>query len=361
MSLTGVPAAPAKPGTVIGAGLPARLAFLAAIALFALAEEAGSPWLEATACGLVGLLIASALFAVVGANCRVKVRMPLELQVGVPFDVQFTVENSSAWRCRPIVVRRSVVAARTLVPDAEAYVESLGPKERVVVRTSVTPVARGEGTAVRLSIEQLGAFGFFWARKTVTTERRVCVGPPAAAPIELGILGGGENRPIGPGLEVRGVREWRPGDGVRHVHWRSTARTGRLAVVETGEPTGASLGVLVVGASGEPSFEAMVATATATVGHAIARGVDCYAWVEQTGIGCVGKLTPSSFVAPFARVERAGPSSARGIDHLIEHIGRGGTLLLVAPLGMPPTWRVHVNAAAAASGVGVVDLLEFVS
>ncbi|MDX1931874.1 MAG: DUF58 domain-containing protein [Capsulimonadales bacterium] len=36
----------------------------------------------------------------------------------------------------------------------------------------------------------------------------------------------------GEGLEFHGVREYRPGDPLRRVHWRTTARTGRLAVVE---------------------------------------------------------------------------------------------------------------------------------
>ncbi len=55
---------------------------------------------------------------------------------------------------------------------------------------------------------------------------------------------------MGAGLDVRGVREWRPGDAVRHVHWRSTARTGRLTVLEYGEPTVDMFGVLIAGTTG---------------------------------------------------------------------------------------------------------------
>jgi uncharacterized protein (DUF58 family) len=36
----------------------------------------------------------------------------------------------------------------------------------------------------------------------------------------------------GEGMEFHGVREYRPGDPLRRVHWRTSARTGRLAVVE---------------------------------------------------------------------------------------------------------------------------------
>lgn len=36
----------------------------------------------------------------------------------------------------------------------------------------------------------------------------------------------------GEGMDFHGVREWRPGDPLRRVHWATTARSGQLAVVE---------------------------------------------------------------------------------------------------------------------------------
>src|SRR5918912_409029 len=36
----------------------------------------------------------------------------------------------------------------------------------------------------------------------------------------------------GEGMDFHGVREWRQGDPLRRVHWPTTARTGRLSVVE---------------------------------------------------------------------------------------------------------------------------------
>ena len=68
----------------------------------------------------------------------------------------------------------------------------------------------------------------------------------------------------GPGLDVRGVREWRPGDAVRHVHWRSTARTGRLAVLDYAEPTSARSACLIAGTTAEARFEAALALAAST-------------------------------------------------------------------------------------------------
>src|SRR5262249_22861890 len=44
--------------------------------------------------------------------------------------------------------------------------------------------------------------------------------------------------------EIRGLRDYRPGDGVRSIHWRTSARVGRLMVRQYEEPP--SDGLLVV-------------------------------------------------------------------------------------------------------------------
>ncbi len=49
----------------------------------------------------------------------------------------------------------------------------------------------------------------------------------------------------GSGCEFFGVREYRAGDPLRHVHWRTTARRGELVVREFERETGAPLVVLV--------------------------------------------------------------------------------------------------------------------
>jgi uncharacterized protein (DUF58 family) len=63
---------------------------------------------------------------------------------------------------------------------------------------------------------------------------RVIPLPPQTLPPEMG----GGTAPIdsafrqGEGTSFFGIREYRPGDPLRHVHWRTAARLGRLTVVE---------------------------------------------------------------------------------------------------------------------------------
>jgi uncharacterized protein (DUF58 family) len=68
--------------------------------------------------------------------------------------------------------------------------------------------------------------------------------PPELLPRDL--LGGSDpvaaSQKRGEGTSFSGIRDYRPGDPLRHVHWRSAARLGRLAVIEwEAEESGAAL------------------------------------------------------------------------------------------------------------------------
>ena len=56
-----------------------------------------------------------------------------------------------------------------------------------------------------------------------------------------GGIGGEDAQRKGSGEDVVGLREYRPGDSRRQIHWMTTARAGRLMVVERAAPTLAAL------------------------------------------------------------------------------------------------------------------------
>jgi uncharacterized protein (DUF58 family) len=104
----------------------------------------------------------------------------------------------------------------------------------------IEPQVRGVFTlgpaALELS-DPLGLFGFE-AELDGTSELVV---HPTPLPARAGSAGGAGvwgirerdgNTRRGEGLEFHGVREYRPGDPLRRVHWSTSARMGRLAVVE---------------------------------------------------------------------------------------------------------------------------------
>jgi uncharacterized protein (DUF58 family) len=82
----------------------------------------------------------------------------------------------------------------------------------------------------------------------------------------------------GAGDVLAGVRDYRPGDQRRWIHWRTTARTGRLAVREHEEPAQSPV-VLVVAGLGDDDRAERVASDAASIGlHALSRGrpVHCF-------------------------------------------------------------------------------------
>ena len=77
-----------------------------------------------------------------------------------------------------------------------------------------------------------------------------------------------------------GVRQWRAGDDLRRIHWRSTARTGRPTLVERGDPRTTQVRVLLVGSADYPGFEDAVSAAASVCDLALRRGttVTAVAW-----------------------------------------------------------------------------------
>jgi uncharacterized protein (DUF58 family) len=343
------------------AGRSLQPVLTAATALVVLAALTRSEWLQVVACGLFGIIVSSALSLVLDKGCEVTLRHPNDLVVGEPVEICFTVENHALRRSRPLALRYELVAARPLAATVTVYVDAVPPGEQVEARATLLPEARGEAAQARWSVAQLGAFGLFTIKPVRTLERRVVVAPAAAPPVALHFDGGALDGSgvLRAGLDVRGLREWQPGDAARHVHWRATARTGEIRVLDRGDPSHGALGILLAGRAGEPRFESVLATTAATVRLAMDDGADCYAWLEQPGAGCFGLLTTASSATPFTRVEQAGLASPQGFSHLLEHVGAGGRLLPAVADDVPPSWVAQVRDVASSSGVEVVDMREF--
>ncbi len=60
-----------------------------------------------------------------------------------------------------------------------------------------------------------------------------------------------DERPAGSSADFYGIREYRQGDPLRHVHWHSSARTGQLMVREFEREPGSPVNVLVINVRGE--------------------------------------------------------------------------------------------------------------
>ncbi len=79
--------------------------------------------------------------------------------------------------------------------------------------------------------------------------------------------------------EVHGVRPYQAGEGGRRIHWRATARTGELHVIEWEEDSAADLTILldvqaalVAGTSGQDSLEMAIVAAASVAAFTLENG-----------------------------------------------------------------------------------------
>src|SRR5665213_1074857 len=230
--------------------------------MFAMAVQTRSVWMQVIGCGLVGLLAISWVsVSYRRAATGVLHRRPTQPVVGVPFDIEVTVRNTGRRQTPPLRMTSSPLDNTALLTPTVVYLDPVAAGESSMVRVARTATTRGVNWRWRETLDEVGPFGFFKASATPLPWLAVA----SEHDNEIGRLGAG--------LDVRGVRQWRPGDEVHHVHWRSTARTGRLTVLERGEPVIGSIGLLVAGVAGEPTFERTVAVAAATARDAMDDGV----------------------------------------------------------------------------------------
>ncbi|MEU4221700.1 DUF58 domain-containing protein [Actinoplanes sp. NPDC026623] len=169
-----------------------------------------------------------------------------------------------------LMVRRRprVEITRAISPDrverggpASASLSVRGPAVRdhfdgrvLEVRTAEYPLptgARGRFPVGPLQVAREDPFGLARAwhdaggRATLTVHPRLWPARPDGGHSRSPAPGPAEDHLWQGSAEPRGVREYLPGDEVRHLHWKATAHTGRLMVRETADPRQARLTVLL--------------------------------------------------------------------------------------------------------------------
>lgn len=117
--------------------------------------------------------------------------------------------------------------------------------------TGVARLARGALTAGRVRVELSDPFGLVQVHVAGDVPATGVVLPAVPDLRTDGVetawaieAGDAATRP-GQGTETIGVREYRPGDPIRGIHWRSTARRGQLVVRELAEPARARVDVVI--------------------------------------------------------------------------------------------------------------------
>ena len=185
---------------------------------------------------LAGVLLSGIVSGFMLMRVRVSRIAPRTGRVGEPIAVRYVLENeSSVWPAFALFVREL-----SPMRISRAFVQHVGPHEKVVAETVCWPERRGPLRFGALRAETVFPFGLVM-KSVRSDEPAECLVFPRieqlrpgalAALSEEGAAGASSSTRPGPGSDFLGIREYRPGDSMRHISWRRSATTGQLAVVE---------------------------------------------------------------------------------------------------------------------------------
>lgn len=148
--------------------------------------------------------------------------------------------------------------------------------EPVDTQYTIRPRKRGIYRWSRVRVESVDSLGLLSSERTYEAEPIEVIVHPPKIPFALDVTtlrGWGPQfsdvgRQRGPGMEPWGVRGYLPGDPLRAIHWRSTARTGTLQVKEFETGSQNSLFVFLQLTEGTEFGQDTQTTLEAMCGHA---------------------------------------------------------------------------------------------
>ena len=258
---------------------------------------------------LGGIAVRRSRFALGSA----RVVTPTRITLGGVADVELVVENGSRFTTGLLLLEDTVPVA--LGSPAHVVLDRIPPGARRSKHYPVEGLERGRARIGPLSVVITDPFGMASVTRSFDPTSTVMVVPEI---VSLGSGGasmtpGGHNDTVFRALAARGdddllPREHRPGDDIRHVHWRTTARLGELMVRREEQAWHAAVTIVLDdrisahhGTGTSSTFEWAVSATASVAMHFLQQG-----WR-------VVVLTTSGRV--LAQAQQA---SSAGIDHLLQ-------------------------------------------
>lgn len=224
ISLTGIVLAMGYAGAVQNNGAAYLLCFLTAV-------MAAMSWLRARQ-NLQGLTVHLGRVNPVQAGGQMK--LPLEFQ---------TTQAEGVWGVEVLVAGES---------GRWSFIEQVRHEQKVSLNLAIQAPESVADASVRLRVRSSYPMGLFSAEREIVLTNTRCIHPRPEGALPLpepdrslgvesvaAIQTGG--RPGREGDDFAGVREWQPGDSLRHVDWRAVARGRPLMVKQWAAGAGAAV------------------------------------------------------------------------------------------------------------------------
>jgi uncharacterized protein (DUF58 family) len=326
-------------GLVAGAGL-----------LFAVGTSVQAGWVLVLSAVVFGTALAGAVLPMLFVGgVSIERRAPAEAFQGDEVEVELVVTGRSRG------IRLGVDVSDSFLSPSRVEVPALARGDSVAIGTVRRATRRGPQEDARSVVRSAAPFGVAEARRVVRPPSRTVVYPRihrlGAVPLVAEVptfehsIHSAPRRGVGP--EYLGIREYRTGDSMRHVHWPSTAHHGQVMVREFEREHTRRLAIVIDTSAdaGRPvtpldlacSVAASVAFAALGEGHGVRLVAAHDGRLEAIGrAGGPALLRWLAELAPFGRL-----GVTEVMDRLDEHVRGVDTLLFVLP-----TWRSNAPASA---------------
>ena len=157
---------------------------------------------------------------------------------GETVQVELLLENAKAWPRFFLSVTYHCPLASPEERWPRFFVASLPGRNSLPLVNAVQCHRRGLHQFDSIIVESKAPFGLFRRRRRLPSPLSVLVYPQVHPLSRLPLLEGVQGTESRPrrtrgGQEISGSRHYFPGDPLRHIHWRNTARVGQLMVKES--------------------------------------------------------------------------------------------------------------------------------
>lgn len=198
-----------------------------ALVIFGVGTNVQAGWVLVVAALMLGILVAGLLYPFRALDgIQVARHLPATATAGQQLPVTIAMTNASRR------MRMLVRATDDFCGKGWAVCGLLFPQQTRTFVSRRTDVRRGVYADGSCVIDSGAPFGVVQARRTMSVHSPLVVYPKTYDVDPKRMTGpGGWAEPAAVG-DVSSVRDYRPGDPLRHIHWRSVARRGRLVVRE---------------------------------------------------------------------------------------------------------------------------------